>query len=157
LPKDIVEIFIKTCRRSILSVNLVQGHTRYCLLNIFSLPNNFFGSMQLKPTAFKLAVLWATASAMTACSSPNVSCDDPSTPGQEVCGTVATNPPTNPGGTTNTTTRTSGGVFIYRTGGFYRSAGSTYVGGNGGSSVGAKGFSGRSGFGSTGGGRSGFG
>ncbi len=116
--------------------------------------------MQLKPTAFKLAVLWATASAMTACSSLNVSCDDPSTSGSEVCGTVANNPNanpvTNPGDTTSTTTRTSNGVFIYRSG-FYRSAGSTYVGGNGGSSVGAKGFSGRSGFGSTGGGRSGFG
>jgi hypothetical protein len=115
--------------------------------------------MQLKPTAFKLAVLWATASVMTACSSPNVSCDDPSTPGQEVCGTVANNPVTSGDNTNsgNTTTRTSGGVFIYRTGSFYRSAGSTYVGGNGGSSVGARGFSGRSGFGSTGGGRSGFG
>jgi hypothetical protein len=111
--------------------------------------------MQLKPTAFKLAMLWVTASVITACSSPNVSCDDPSTLVQEVCGTVANNPVTNPGGTTNTTTRT-GGVFIYRSG-FYRSAGSTYVSGNGGSSVGAKGFSGRSGFGSTGGGRSGFG
>jgi hypothetical protein len=111
--------------------------------------------MQLKPTAFKLAVLWVTASVITACSGPNVSCDDPSTIGHEVCGTVASNPATNPGDTTNTT-RTSGGVFIYRSG-FYRSAGSTYVGGNGGSSVGAKGFSGRSGFGSTGGGRSGFG
>ncbi len=111
--------------------------------------------MQLKPTAFKLAVLWVTASVLTACSSPSVSCDDPSTPGQEICGTVANNPATNPG---DTTTRTSGGLFIYRSGGgFYRSAGSTYVGGNGGSSVGAKGFSGRSGFGSTGGGRSGFG
>ncbi len=123
------------------------------MLDIVSLPNKFFRSMQLKPTAFKLAVLWATASLMTACTSPNVSCDDPSTPGQEFCGTVANNL-ANPGGTA-TTTRT-GGVFIYRSG-FYRSAGSTYVSGNGGSSVGAKGFSGRSGFGSTGGGRSGFG
>ncbi len=112
--------------------------------------------MQLKPTAFKLAVLWITASIVTACSSPNVSCNDPSTSEQEICGTVASNPTTNLGGT-DTTTRTSGGVFIYRSGGFYRSAGSTYVGGNGGSSVGAKGFSGRSGFGSTGSGRSGFG
>jgi hypothetical protein len=115
--------------------------------------------MQLKPTAFKLAMLWVTASVITACSSPNVSCDDPNTLGQEVCGTVANNPATNSGGTANaegTTTHTSGGVFIYRSG-FYRSAGSTYVSGNGGSSVGARGFSGRSGFGSTGGGRSGFG
>jgi hypothetical protein len=110
--------------------------------------------MQLKPTAFKLAVLWVTASVMTACSSPNVSCDDPSTPDHEICGTVANNPTTSTG---DTTTRTSGGLFIYRSGGFYRSAGSTYVGGNGGSSVGTKGFSGRSGFGSTGSGRSGFG
>jgi hypothetical protein len=113
--------------------------------------------MQLKPTAFKLAVLWVTASVVTACSSPNVSCNDPSTPGQEICGSVASNPVTDAGGGANTTTRTGGGIFIYRSGGFYRSAGSTYVGGNGGSSVGAKGFSGRSGFGSTGGGRSGFG
>jgi hypothetical protein len=112
--------------------------------------------MQLKPTAFKLAVLWVTASVMTACSSPNVSCNDPSTPGQEVCGTVANNPATNPTDA-STTTRTGGGILFIRSGGFYRSAGSTYVGGNGGSSVGAKGFSGRSGFGSTGGGRSGFG
>jgi hypothetical protein len=113
--------------------------------------------MQLKPTAFKLAVLWVTASVLTACTSPAVSCDDPSTPEKELCGTVANSPATNPGDTTNAPTRTGGGIFIYRSGGFYRSAGSTYVGGNGGSSVGAKGFSGRSGFGSTGSGRSGFG
>jgi hypothetical protein len=111
--------------------------------------------MQLKPTAFKLAVLWVTASVLTACTSPTVSCDDPSTPGQEACGTVANN--SAPVGTTNDSTHSGGGLLIYRSGGFYRSAGSTYVGGNGGSSVGAKGFSGRSGFGSTGGGRSGFG
>jgi hypothetical protein len=118
---------------------------------------NIFGSMQLKPTAFKLAIVWVTASVLTACSSPVVSCDDPATPGKEVCGTVANNPVSAGGnGTTSTTTHT-GGMIIYRSGGFYRSAGSTYVGGKGGSSVGAKGFSGRSGFGSTGGGRSGFG
>jgi hypothetical protein len=112
--------------------------------------------MQLKPTAFKLSILWVTVSILTSCTSPSVSCDDPSTPEQEVCGTVANNPAPNQVGDTNTT-RTSSGVFIYHSGGFYRSAGSTYVSGNGGSSVGAKGFSGRSGFGSTGGGRSGFG
>jgi hypothetical protein len=118
-------------------------------------PNNF-GSMQLKPTAFKLAIVWVTASVLTACSSPVVSCDDPATPGKEVCGTVANNPVSAGGNGTTSTTHT-GGMIIYRSGGFYRSAGSTYVGGKGGSSVGAKGFSGRSGFGSTGGGRSGFG
>jgi hypothetical protein len=111
--------------------------------------------MQLKPTAFKLAVLWVTASVLTACTSPTVSCDDPSTPGQEACGTVANNP-VNSDGSGSTTTNRTGGVMIYRSG-FYRSSGSTYVGGNGGSSVGAKGFSGRTGFGSTGAGRSGFG
>jgi hypothetical protein len=113
--------------------------------------------MQLKPTAFKLAIVWVTASVLTSCTSPNVSCDDPSTPGNEVCGSVANNPVAADGGSTSNT-RSSSGVIIYRGGGgFYRSTGSTYVGGQGGSSVGSKGFSGRSGFGSTGGGRSGFG
>jgi hypothetical protein len=112
--------------------------------------------MQLKPTAFKLAVVWVTASVLTSCTSPTVSCDDPTTPGKEVCGTVANNPVPVTG--TNNSTRSSTGVIIYRSGGgYYRSSGSTYVGGSGGSSVGSKGFSGRSGFGSTGSGRSGFG
>jgi hypothetical protein len=116
--------------------------------------------MQLKPTAFKLAIVWVTASVLTSCTSPTVSCDDPTTPGKEVCGTVANNPiPANGTTGTNTTTRSSTGVFIYHSGGgYYRSSGSTYVGGQGGSSVGSKGFSsGRSGFGGTGSGRSGFG
>jgi hypothetical protein len=115
--------------------------------------------MQLKPTAFKLAIMWVTASVLTACSSINVECDDPTTPTKEVCNTVANNPvPANAAGTGTTTTRT-GGVFIYHGGGYYRSSSSTYVGGKGGSSVGSKGTSagssGRSGFGSTGGSKSG--
>jgi hypothetical protein len=112
--------------------------------------------MQLKPTAFKLAIVWVTASVVTACSSINVDCDDPSTSTKEVCSTVANNPVPASSGSTSTTTTRSGGVFIYHGGGYYRANTSTYVGGKGGSSVGSKGMSaGRGGFGGTGGGRSG--
>ncbi len=84
--------------------------------------------MQLKPSAFQLAIVWVVISLLATACGPSVNCDDPGTPLKESCNSGS-----------------SGGGVFYRsnTSSFMRS----YPGGSG---V-------RGGFGKTGGGRSGFG
>jgi hypothetical protein len=108
--------------------------------------------MQLKTSAFQLSIVWVTASLLTACSGPTANCDDPSTPVTEYCGSVASSDATGQTGTTST--HSGGSTFIY-----YRSTGSTYYRSNPArtSTIRSGGSTGRSGFGSTGGSRSGAG
>lgn len=96
--------------------------------------------MQIKPSALQLAVLWVVIALLTtACGGTSTNCDDPRTPAVEACGTS------------------------HSTATYYRSGGSSYIRGSvKGSGVSRTGLgigktSGRSGFGSSGGGRSGFG
>jgi hypothetical protein len=90
--------------------------------------------MQLKSSAFQLAIVWVVISLLvTACGGTSTNCDDPNTAEVEVCGTSS---------------HSTGGY----SGVYYRSGGSSYVrGATGGSGVS------RTGFGRTGSGRSGFG
>jgi hypothetical protein len=84
--------------------------------------------MQLKPSAFQMAILWVVVSLLATACGPSVNCDDPGTPQQEVCNS------------------SSGATGIY-----YRSGTSSFMR----SYPGSSGV--RAGFGKTGGGRSGFG
>jgi hypothetical protein len=119
--------------------------------HIIDLVRDTFCLMQLKTSAFQLSIVWITASLLTSCSGPSVNCDDPATPTAEYCGSVTSDASSGAGGTTS-----HGGTSII----YYRSHTSSYYNSNpartsvirstgGGSS--------RSGFGSTGSGRSGFG
>lgn len=84
--------------------------------------------MQLKPSAFQMAIVWVVISILATACGPSVSCDDPGTPQQEVC---------------NSSSGSTGIFYRSGTSSFIRS----YAGGSGS----------RAGFGRTGGGRSGFG
>ncbi len=83
--------------------------------------------MQLKPSAFQMAIVWVVISLLATACSPSVNCDDPGTAQQEAC---------NSGGGSGT---------------YYRSGGSSSMRDH------PIGSGSRSGFGKTGGGRSGFG
>ncbi len=106
--------------------------------------------MQLKTSAFQLSIVWITASLLTACSGPTANCDDPTTAGTEYCGSVASDA-TGQTGTSGTSTYHGGSTIIY-----YRSSGSSYYRSNPArtSVIRSGASSGRSGFGSTGAGRS---
>ncbi len=84
--------------------------------------------MQLKPSAFQMAIVWVVISLLATACGPSVNCDDPGTPQEEFCNSSSS----------------SGGIY-------YRSNASSFMRSYPGSS------GSRAGFGKTGGGRSGFG
>jgi hypothetical protein len=117
--------------------------------DIIDLVRDTFCPMQLKTSAFQLSIVWITASLLTACSGPTANCDDPTTSVTEYCGSVASDAT----GQTGTNSTYHGGTSII----YYRSSGSSYYRSNPARTSairsGASGGS-RSGFGSTGAGRS---
>ncbi len=41
--------------------------------------------MQLKPSAFQMAIVWVVISLLATACGPSVNCDDPGTPQEELC------------------------------------------------------------------------